>query len=51
MFIACIALYNYLQDYYSNPVNLELVEESNSNTDLKENNEQEPLADFKAFSR
>jgi hypothetical protein len=51
VFTAYTALYNYLQDYYNNLVNLEPIEESNSNsnTDLKD--KQGPLADFKVFLR
>ncbi len=50
-FIACIALYNHLQDFYSDLVDLQLVEDSDSNINTDPKDKQEPLVDFEAFSQ
>ncbi len=50
-FIAYIALYNYLQDFYSDLVELQLVKDSDNNINTDPKDEQELLVDFEAFSQ
>ena len=50
VFAACTALYSHPQDYYSDLVDSDPVEDSDSDIDLEsEDIGQEPLADFEVF--